>query len=170
MTCKIMHQICYSFYWRIRKCLKLVQKMMFSLIVSFLFMPSYTLRYTPKDFAKWKTLLRYLSVVTFIRIAYVVVKLKVFCIESGWNSPSFGDFLGPYSHKWDLILLTLWPEEVSNEKNRVWKILQNFESWLKWNTPIVYIFGLFWGPIYCWKAKNIAKTQNFCKNCTLMND
>ena len=66
---------------------------------SFLFMPSYTLLYTPEDFAKWNTLLRYISVVTFIRIACVVVKLKVFCIESGWNSPSFGDFLGPYSHK-----------------------------------------------------------------------
>ena len=28
----------------------------------------------------------------------------------------------------------------------------------------VYDFGPFWGPIYCWKTKNIAKINIFCKN------
>ena len=64
----------------------------------FLFMPSYTLWVMAQDFAKWKTLLRYISVVSFISIAFVVVKLKVFKvfrIDSAFmKRPLFGDF-GP---------------------------------------------------------------------------
>ena len=51
----------------------------------FLFMLSYSLWVTPKDFAKWKILLKYIPVVSVISIAFVVVKLsifKVFCINS----------------------------------------------------------------------------------------
>ena len=45
---------------------------------TFLFILSYTLWVTPQDFAKWKTLFRYISVISFFRIAFVVVKLKIF--------------------------------------------------------------------------------------------
>ena len=79
MTCKMMHQICYGFYWSIKKWSKLGQKADFLLILRvFLFMPSYTPWVTPQDFAKWKTLLRYISVISFISIAFVVVKSKIF--------------------------------------------------------------------------------------------
>ena len=62
---------------------KIVPKNFWTHFVSFLFMPSYTLRVTPQDFATWNTLLRYISVAIFISIASVVVKLKkVFCIDS----------------------------------------------------------------------------------------
>ena len=48
------------------------------------------------DVAKWKTLLRYISVVSFISIVFAVVKLrflKVFCIDSASKKwPSCGDF------------------------------------------------------------------------------
>ena len=62
----------------------------------FLFTPSDTLWVTPKDFSKWKTLLRYILVVSFIRIVYVIVKLKifkVFCIDSAsMKLPILGGF------------------------------------------------------------------------------
>ena len=79
MTCKMMHQICYGFYGSIKKWSKLGQKAVFLRNLSvFLFMPSYTLWVTPQDFAKWNTLLRYIFVVRFISVAFVVVKLKIF--------------------------------------------------------------------------------------------
>ena len=55
------------------------QKAEFLLILKvFTFIPSYTLWVTPQDFTNWKTLLRYISVVSFISIAFMVVKLKIF--------------------------------------------------------------------------------------------
>ena len=39
---------------------------------------SYTLWVTPQHFGKWNTLLRYISVVSFISIAFVFGKLKIF--------------------------------------------------------------------------------------------
>ena len=42
----------------------------------FLFTLSFTLWFTPQDFAKWKALLSYVSVVSSISIVNVVVKLK----------------------------------------------------------------------------------------------
>ena len=82
----------------------------------------------------------------------------------------FWDFLGSYSPKHCLILLKLWPDVVSNKKNSFWKILQNLEFLLKWNAVEVYSFGPYWRPIYRRKTKNIAKNQNFCKNCILRNN
>ena len=46
------------------------------------------------------------------------------------------------------------------------RILQNFEIWLKWNTLKVYGFGSFWGPTYCRKTKDFAKTQKFWKTAS----
>ena len=67
------------FYWSIKKWSKLGQKADFLLILRvFLFMPSYTLWVMPQDFAKWKALLRYISVASFISVAFVGVKLKIF--------------------------------------------------------------------------------------------
>ena len=41
----------------------------------FLFMTSYTLWVTPQHFGKWKTLLRYISAVSFISITFVVSRI-----------------------------------------------------------------------------------------------
>ena len=81
----------------------------------------------------------------------------------------FWRFLGPYFPKYCSILLKFSPELVSNKINTVWKILQNFAFWLKWDAPKVYSFGPFWAPIYCRKTKNIAKNQNFSKSYILRN-
>ena len=86
--------LCLQFWpWHARWCIKYVtvfievlkngqnwgKKLIFWLILWVcLFMPSYTLWITPQDFAKWKTLLRYISVVSIISIAYEVVKLFEF--------------------------------------------------------------------------------------------
>ena len=80
MISKMMHQICYGFYWNIKKWSKLGQKIDFWLIlwVLILFMLPYILWVIPQDFAKWKTLLRYISMVSFISIAFVVEKLRIF--------------------------------------------------------------------------------------------
>ena len=65
-------------------------------------------------FAKLKLLWRYI-IVSFISTAFVAVKLKFskFCIpmQHPWNGPSW-IFLGPYSHKYGLILLKFSPEIV----------------------------------------------------------
>ena len=68
---------------------------------SFSFIPSYTLWVTPQDSAKWKTLLRYISVVSFLRVAFAVVKLKIFCTDLAsikwprffWGEGMFGPLL-----------------------------------------------------------------------------
>ena len=123
MTCKMMHQICLCCYWSIEKWSKSGYKLTFWLILRvFLFTPSYTLWVTPQDFSKWKTLLRYISAVSFINIAYAVVELKsfkVFRINSatlfgfwGLMKPFWG-FWDSYSPKYCSILLKFWPEVAS---------------------------------------------------------
>ena len=134
-------------------------------------MLSYTLWVALQNFAKWKTLLRYISVVSFISIAFVVVKLKTFkffridSVSIKW--PLLGGVLGPYSPKYCLILLKFWPEVIFHEgKYSAWKILQNFEFWFKWNTPKVYSFGPFWVPIYK-KPKILLETKISAKTTSL---
>ena len=127
----MMHQICLGCYWSIEKWSKLDYKLTFWLILRvFLFTPSYTLWVTPQDFSKWKTLLRYISVVSFINIAYAVVELKsfkVFRINSatrfgfwGLMKPFWG-FLDSYSPNYCSILLKFWPEVASNKTNTVFE-------------------------------------------------
>ena len=76
-----MHQICYGFIKVLRKDQNWAKILIFWLILGGFLASSYTLWISSQDFAKWNTLLRYISVVSFIIIAYVVVKL-IFCIDS----------------------------------------------------------------------------------------
>ena len=155
MTCKMMHLICYCFYWSTG------QKTDFlAHYESFLCMLSYTLWVMPQNFVNWETLLRYSSVAGFITTGYVVVKFKVFLlIPHPWHGPM--KLL--YSPKSCSILFEIIRSS-TNKTNTASKILQNFEFWLRCNAE-VYSFGSFWGPIYFQKTKNIAKNQNFCQNC-----
>ena len=75
-----MHQIWCSFYWSINKLSKLGQKTDFLAQFDrvFLLMASYTLWVTRQHFDKWITLLRYISVVSYVNIAFTVVKFKIF--------------------------------------------------------------------------------------------
>ena len=133
-----------------------------------LFIPSYILWSTPQDLTKWINVLRYISVISFISIGYVVVKLEKFKFHALIQHPCFFCFFFcSYSPKHCSILLKFWPEVVQYDKHIVWKYLQNFEIWLKCNTLKVYSFGSFRAPIYCRKTKYIAKNQNFCRNSIL---
>ena len=66
------------FIEELRNGLRWAKKLIFCSFWEFLVMPSYTLWVTPQDFAKLKTLLRYIPVVSFISIAFVVVASKIF--------------------------------------------------------------------------------------------
>ena len=87
-----------------------------------MFTPSFNLWATVQDFVKWKTLLRYIFMVIFIRMAYTcgceVNKCQGF---SFWNNidQMAHFYLGPYSTKFCLILLKFWPEVASNKTNTV---------------------------------------------------
>ena len=162
MTCKMMHQICCSFYWNLRKLSKLDQKADFLAHFGrfFLFMRSYTLWVTTQRFGKWKNLLRYISVVSFINIAFVIVMLKIFKL---FHIDSAAMKWSLFRGFWILLpqilfdLAEIWPELVfQKDKHSVWKILRNFEFCRQRNEPKVYSFGPFWDPIYWWKTKNIA--------------
>ena len=59
---------------------KLSKLIFWPILIVLLFMASYTLWVTPQHFGKWKTLLGYISVVSFINIAFVFVELKIFKI------------------------------------------------------------------------------------------
>ena len=117
MASKIVYQICYCFYWCIKNWLKLGQK------IDFLVTPSYTLWVMPQDFAKWKTSLRYTFVLSFINIAYAVVRLKMlevfpfrFSIQ---EMATCWGFLDSFSPKYCSTLLKFSPEIVFNKVNIV---------------------------------------------------
>ena len=86
----MMNQVCYWFW------LRYLKTVVFWLILwVFLFTP-FTL-YEFQEFAKWKTVLRYIFAVSFIGIEYVVVELKLFnvsCVDSpSWNGPLWDFYL-----------------------------------------------------------------------------
>ena len=54
-----------------------------------LFIPSYILWSTPQDLTKWINVLRYISVISFISIGYVVVKLEKFKFHALIQHPCF---------------------------------------------------------------------------------
>ena len=94
--------------------------------------------------------------------------LKGFCINSPFMKCSF---LGGF---WPLIV-QIWLDHaeiftkgsLKEYKNSVWRAFQAFAFYLKQDVPKVYNFVPFLGPIYPRKTKNIAKNQNFFKNCIL---
>ena len=139
------------------------KKLIFLLILKvFLFTPSYTLWDTPQDFANWKTFLRYIcgKLHQYSICGCELVFLYWFSIH---EMAPFWDFLGPYSPKYCLILLELWPEVVSNKKNSAWKILQNLGFWLKWNVVSVHIGSQF----TVGKPKILLKTKTSAKSASL---
>ena len=79
MQCKVMHDIGHGFYCTIKKWSKLGKKTDFlTQFCRFLVSPSYALSFRPQSSAKLKVLWRYIIVVSFISIAFVVAKLWVF--------------------------------------------------------------------------------------------
>ena len=87
----------------------------------FLTTPSYSLRVTPQFFAKSKVLWWYIIMVSFISLAFVVPKLKIFkCFHGNCSSHKMGPswvFLGPFFPKYSSNLSKFGPE-VAHHKRR----------------------------------------------------
>ena len=58
--------------------------------------PFYTLRATPQVLAKWKVLWRYIILASFISIAFVVAKFRIFKCFRRTRKMDFGLFLGGF--------------------------------------------------------------------------
>ena len=76
MQCNIMHQTCDNFHFILKKAWNWSRKTIFWLILrGFWFTTFYVLWVTPQSLAKLNTLWRYIIVVRFISVAFVVVEL-----------------------------------------------------------------------------------------------
>ena len=75
-------------------------------------------------------------------------------IQHPWN----GSFVGSW-----------WNFDQRQSKKTLWKLLQNFQIWLKWNAKKIYGFCPFWYPIYfcILGPKHISKTKISAKTTSL---
>ena len=136
-----------QFFEVLRNYLNWAWKLIFWLTLRvFLFMLSYTIWDTHQDFAKWKPLLRWISVVRFISIAYVVVKLKFFQLFAWIRYPWYGSlwaFTPPQNIVWSC--WKLWPSVVSDKKNSVFeksfKILNFGSNGMQQKFTVLVHFG-----------------------------
>ena len=171
MPSKMIHQICCSFYWTVKKWSKSGLKYFFGFILRvFLFTVFYTQWDPPQDFAKWKSLLRYISVINFTCGCEIKNFQSFFYWFSTDEMAPFWDIFGPFGANIAWFAKNLTRSRLQQGKHSVWKMLRNIEFWFKWNVPKVYSFRPFWCWIYCWKTKNIAKNQNFCIKRILRNN
>ena len=159
-----MYQIGYSFYWSIKRWSKLGPKYFWLILRVFLFMPSCTLWViSPKVLPNERA--GEISVASSISIEFLVMKLKiftVFCIDSTCNE------MVPFWFFWALappnIVQSCWNFDQRYSLIRQTECLKNpskFRILASWKAPKVYIFVPFWGPMYRWKTKNIAKNKFF---------
>ena len=133
-------------------------------------MPSHTQRVTPQDFAKWKTLLRY---ITMVKLWYSFCCCEVNNFQSFLyffsiheRAPFWG-FFGPYSPKYCSILLKFWQDLVSNKTNTVFvkyfKIL-NFSS--NETHPKFTVLVHFGAQFTAGKPKILLKTKTSAKTAS----
>ena len=124
MTCKMMHQIGYGFYWSIKKWSKLGPKSFWLILrVFFVYALLHLMSYKPHDFSKWKSCGNICGKFHQYRIfGYEVKNFQGFLywFKMQWNGP-FLVLLGPCSLRYCSILLKFWPEVVSNKTNRVFE-------------------------------------------------
>ena len=122
----------------------------------------------PNFYAKWKVSWRYIIVVSFICITFVVPKLKCSNVSWRWSIHQiapFGKFVGPFSSRYSSILVNIFPRDsLSYVKQITSAIFQKFVFKQKRDVLKVYSFGPYLEQIYPWKVQNIAKRQFFGKN------
>ena len=166
-----MHQACDSFHFILKKAWNCAKKTIFWLILrGFWFTTFYALWVTPQSLSKLNTSWRYIIVVRFICVAFVVVKL--------W---SFKCFLGNAASTKRLLLGDSWPflpqiwlefAEISTRSSLIKKRqplnnlsklsvkaeMRHIQKWWFWSIL---------GPIYPRETENITKNQHFPKNYIL---
>ena len=155
-----MHQICYGFYWSIKKWSKLGQKADFFLahLESFFVYAFLHLWVTFQNFLKWKTFIRHISAVSLISIAFVVVKGKKFYVlmQHPWNSlfwGAFGSFLPQILFN---LAEVLTRDSLPIRKTQYLKNLSKFWFLAQMEFTQSLQFWSILGPIYHRKTKNIA--------------
>ena len=106
--------------------------------------------------------------VTFISIAFQIMKLKDFCIDSEFMKwPLFRVFLGPFYPNYCLVLLKFWPEVVSNKKETVLKIFfKTLNVSLKIHRKFIVLF-YFEAQFTTEKPKLLLKTKISAKTTSL---
>ena len=122
MHCKVLNHI--VFWCSLKSSKNKGKKLIIWLILwSFSFTPSYDLWIIPQFFVKLKVLFIYIIVACFTSVAFVVGKLKilkVFHTDSASTKWSLIEgFLRPNSPKYGPILLKFSPEVVITKKKRV---------------------------------------------------
>ena len=138
---RAMNQICDGLY---RKGLKWAKKLTFwAIFRPFSFTPSYALWVTPKFSASWKVLLRYIILISFIIIPFLVLKLETFKCFRRSRKSNFWLLLSGFS--------TITPP---NEVGFV----QNLDQLCIARQCIIYI-TVFWKMSKF--PKNSAKNLNF---------
>ena len=174
MQCIVMHQPYDGFHFILKNHLKLSQKLIFWLILrGFWFTPSYTLWVTPQSSAKLNVLWRYIIVVSFISVAFVVLKLKIFkCFRGDAASmklPLLGGFwaLSPanmtrvcwnFNHRY----VFHKTNAVSEESFKI-KCLSGNEAY-----PKLMVLVHFWAQFSTRKLKILPRTKFFSRNYILM--
>ena len=131
MTCKMMHQICYGFYWSSKKWSKLGHKTDFVAHFEsfFIYVLLHCRSYFP-SFCQMKGLIKIYIYGKFHHYSIRGCEVKIFQSFLCWFR-IHECFLVPYSPKYCSILLKFWPEVVANKNNVVleksFKVL-NFDS------------------------------------------
>ena len=112
---------------------------------------------------------RYVYVVSFISISFVVLKLKVFCIDSAsMKWPLFRVFLGAYTPKHCSVLLKFWQEVVSNKENTVFKkSFKNLNFSINGRHPKFTVLFHFVAQFTAGKPKILLKPKISAKTTSL---
>ena len=166
-----MHQEYHSFHFILKKHLKLSQKLIFWLILrGFWFTPSYRLWVKLQSSAKLNFLWWYIIVVSFISVAFVVVKLNIF----KWSA----------SINWSLLGGGFWALSPTNMTQVCWNSDQRYvfhktetvsEQSFKVKClsrnktyPKLMVLDHFWAQFFSSKPKILPKAKIFSRNCILM--
>ena len=144
--------------------------MIFWLILrGFWFMPSYALWFTPQSSAKLNVLWRCIIVVSFISVAFVVVKLYIFKCSASINWPLLGGFwaLSPANMTrvcWNFNQRYVFhkTKTVSEQSFKI-KCLSGNETF-----PNLMVLVHFWAQFSPRKLKILSKTKIFSRNYILM--
>ena len=139
----------------------------------FWFTPSYALWVTPQSSAKLSILWRYIIVVSFISVAFVVVKLKIFkCFRGNAASMKWPHLRGFWALSPANMTQVRWnfdqryvfhkTKTVSEQSFKI-KHLSRNETY-----PKLMISVHFWAQFTPRKPKILPKTKNFSRNYILM--
>ena len=154
------------------------QQTLMLIFKGFLFTPSYTMWVAPQFFAYWKVPWRYIMLVSFMSIAFVVVQVifsKVFVAAESWILAVSGWFSKDYSSKLSLICTKISPGMQCKVTHHIcygfWfspknsrKLIQKSDFVAHFQRIFVYVLlrPAIYVPIFC-QMKGLLKIHNLGK-------